>query len=135
VSTLHMLDTDTVSYLLKGQATNIETQLRLMPPTQICISVVTRAELLYGLARLVPQHRLQLVVRQFLKVARCLPWDADAADWYAQIRHQLMRSSQPIGEMDMMIAAHALSRGAVLVSNNSRHFKQIEAPLMLVNWV
>ncbi len=81
MSTLHMLDTDTVSYLLKGQATNIETQLRLMPPTQIRISVVTRAELLYGLARLVPQHRLQLVVRQFLKVARCLPWDADAADW------------------------------------------------------
>jgi tRNA(fMet)-specific endonuclease VapC len=63
-----------------------------------------------------------------------LPWDVEAADWYATIRHQLISAGKPIGEMDMMIAANALSAGAVLVTNNRRYFEQIEAPLMLDNW-
>ena len=79
-------------------------------------------------------HRLHLAVRQFLKIVRIVPWDADAADWYAEIRHQLVSTGQPIGEMDMMIAAHALSAGAVLVTNNSRHYARIGAPLILENW-
>ena len=77
---------------------------------------------------------LHLAVRQFLKIVRIVPWDTDAADWYAEIRHQLVSTGQPIGEMDMMIAAHALSAGAVLVTNNSRHYARIEAPLILENW-
>ncbi len=95
---------------------------------------MTRAELMYGLKRLPPKHRLQVGVRQFFKIARVLAWDADAADWYADIRHQLTTSGQTIGEMDMMIAAHALSIGAVLVTNNTRHFARIAAPLALANW-
>ena len=63
-----------------------------------------------------------------------LAWDADAADWYAEIRHQLTTAGQPIGEMDMMIAAHALAIGAVLVTNNTRHFRRVAAPLALANW-
>ncbi len=72
---------------------------------------------------------------QFLKIVHVLPWDNEAADWYAEIRHKLINTGQPIGEFDMMIAAHALSAGAVLVTNNTRHFERIEAPLMLTNWV
>lgn len=101
----------------------------------VCISVMTRAELLYGLKRLPADHRLHLAVRLFLKIVRVLPWDAEAADWYADIRHQLVSSGQPIGELDMMIAAHSLSAGAVLVTNNSRHYERIAAPIMLENWV
>jgi tRNA(fMet)-specific endonuclease VapC len=131
---LHMLDTDTVSYLIKGRSPAIEAKLALLIPSSVCISVITRAELQYGLKRLPAEHQLHLAVRQFLKIVRLLPWDADAADWYAEIRHQLVGSGQPIGEMDMMIAAHALASGAVLVTNNSRHFKRITAPLILDNW-
>ncbi|HET6604137.1 MAG TPA: type II toxin-antitoxin system VapC family toxin [Xanthomonadaceae bacterium] len=131
---LHMLDTDTASYLIKGKSPGIEARLADLMPSSVCISVMTRAELQYGLKRLPADHRLQLAVRQFLKIVRILPWDAEAADWYAQIRHQLVRSGRPIGEMDMMIAAHALSAGAVLVTNNSRHYERIEAPLILENW-
>lgn len=131
---LHMLDTDTASYLIKGKSPAIEAKLATLVPAMVCISVMTRAELLYGLKRLPPDHRLRLAVRQFLKIVRILPWDTDAADWYAEIRHQLVSSGQPIGEMDMMIAAHALSAGAVLVTNNSRHYTRIEAPLILENW-
>ncbi|PRC90766.1 type II toxin-antitoxin system VapC family toxin [Solimicrobium silvestre] len=132
---LHMLDTDTASYLIKGKSPSIEVKLAALVPSMICISVMTRAELLYGLKRLPTDHRLHLAVRQFLKIVRVLSWDAEAADWYAEIRHQLIGSGQPIGELDMMIAAHSLSAGAVLVTNNIRHYQRIEAPLILDNWV
>jgi tRNA(fMet)-specific endonuclease VapC len=131
---LHLLDTDTASYLIKGKSPTIENKLAALVPSMVCISVMTRAELQYGLKRLPPDHRLHLTVRQFLKIVRTLPWDAEAADWYADIRHQLVSTGQPIGELDMMIAAHALSAGAVLVTNNSRHYERIRAPLVLANW-
>ena len=131
---LHMLDTDTASYLIKGKSPAIEARLAALVPSTVCVSVMTRAELQYGLKRVSADHRLHLAVRQFLKIVRIVPWDTDAADWYAEIRHHLVSTGQPIGEMDMMIAAHALSAGAVLVTNNSRHYARIEAPLILENW-
>ncbi len=131
---LHLLDTDTASYVVKGRSTTIEAKLAAIPPDRVCVSAVTRAELMYGLKRLPASHRLHVGVRQFLKIVRVLAWDADAADYYADIRHQLTTTGRPIGEMDMMIAAHALAIGAVLVTNNTRHFERIAAPLSLVNW-
>jgi len=130
----YMLDTDTASYLIKGKSPAIEARLAALVPAMVCVSVMTRAELQYGLKRLPTDHRLHLAVRQFLKIVRILPWDSEAADWYAVIRHQLISTGQPIGEMDMMIAAHALTAGAVLVTNNRRHYERIEAPLILENW-
>lgn len=132
---LHMLDTDISSYIIKGKSPTIEAKLAELVPAMVCISVMTQAELQYGLKRLPPDHRLHLAVRHFLKIVRVLPWDSEAADWYAVIRHQLVSTGQPIGELDMMIAAHSLSAGAVLVTNNSRHYERIEAtPLILANW-
>jgi tRNA(fMet)-specific endonuclease VapC len=129
-----MLDTDTASYVIKGRSPAVESKLAEIPPSLVCVSVITRAELLYGLKRLPANHRLHLGVRQFLRIVRVLPWDAEAADFYAEIRHQLVMMGQPIGEMDMMIAAHSLSVGAVLVTNNTRHFERINLPLTLANW-
>ena len=131
---LYMLDTDTASYIIKGRSPGIEAKLSNILPAMVCISVMTRAELLYGLKRLPADHRLHLAVRQFLKIVRVPSWDAEAADWYASIRHQLITTGQSIGELDMMIAAHSLSAGAVLVTNNVRHYERIEAPLILENW-
>jgi tRNA(fMet)-specific endonuclease VapC len=131
---LHMLDTDTASYIIKGRSPQVEAKLANLMPSMVCISVITRAELMYGLKRLPADHRLHLGVRQFLKIVRILPWDSEAADYYADIRHQLVSSGQTIGEMDMMIAAHSLSVGAVLVTNNSRHYERIALPLVLANW-
>lgn len=119
---------------VRGNGAVVRRRLAALVPSMVCISVMTRAELLYGLKRLTPDHRLHLAVRQFLKIVRTLPWDAEAADWYAGIRHELVSTGPPIGELDMMIAAHALSAGAVLVSHNSRHYERIEAPLFLADW-
>jgi tRNA(fMet)-specific endonuclease VapC len=129
-----MLDTDTASYVIKGRAPQVEAKLSAIEPSMVCISAMTRAELLYGLKRLAPGHRLHAGVRQFLRIVRTLPWDADAADFYAEIRHRLATAGQLIGEMDMMIAAHALATAAVLVTNNTHHYERIPAPLILENW-
>ena len=131
---LYMIDTDTASYVIRGRAPQVEAKLSAIEPSMVCISVMTRAELLYGLKRLPPGHRLHAGVRQFLKIVRALPWDAEAADFYAEIRYQLAAAGQLIGEIDMMIAAHSLAAGAVLVTNNTRHYQRIPAPLLLENW-
>jgi len=128
-----MLDTDIASYAIKG-VPQVRANLEAVPPSQVCISVVTRAELLYGLKALPPSHRLHLIVRQFIKLVRILDWDSEAADYYADIRHKLVSTGKAIGELDMMIAAHSLSASAVLVTSNTRHFSRIAAPLRLVNW-
>lgn len=129
-----MLDTDMASYIIKDRSPAVAAKLATIQPSMVCVSVTTRAELLYGLKRLPASHRLHLGVRQFLRIVRVLSWDSEAADYYADIRHRLMTTGQPIGELDMMIAAHSLSAGAVLVTNNTRHYARIEAPLALVNW-
>jgi tRNA(fMet)-specific endonuclease VapC len=131
---LHMLDTDIASYIIKRRSPEVEARLSAIEPSMVCVSVITRAELLYGLKRLPPDHRLHIGVRQFLKIVRVLSWDAEAADFYAEIRHRLVKTGQPIGELDMMIAAHSLAVAAVLVTNNTRHFERIPAPLILQNW-
>jgi tRNA(fMet)-specific endonuclease VapC len=131
---LHMLDTDIASYIIKGRPPGVEAKLAALEPSLVCVSVITRAELLYGVKRLPPAHRLHIGVRRFLRIVRVLSWDAEAADFYADIRHELASSGQVIGEMDMMIAAHSLAAAAVLVTNNTRHFERIPAPLILQNW-
>lgn len=73
-------------------------------------------------------------MQRFLQIVHTLAWDSDAAGYYADIRHQLVSTGQPIGEMDMMIAAHSLSAGAILVTNNVRHYQRILAPITLANW-
>ena len=129
-----MLDTDIASDMIKGRSPAIEARLAQIAPSMVCVSAITRAELLYGLKRLAPNHRLQGAVRQFLKIVRALAWDSEAADFYAEIRHQLVTTGQAIGDMDMMIAAHSLAKAAVLVTNNVRHYERISAPLVLQNW-
>ena len=131
---IYMLDTDTTSSLIKGKLPAVENRLAVLAPSRVCISMVTRAELQYGLKWLPADHRLHLAVRQLFRIARVLPWDAEAADWYASIRYQLVSTGQPIGEMDMMIAAHSLSAGAVLVTSNRCHYERIKAPLVLEDW-
>lgn len=131
---LYMLDTDISSYIIKGRSPRVEAALSAIEPAMVCVSAITRAELLYGLKRLPPEHPLHVPVKRFLKLVRVLPWDAEAADFYADIRHHLVSGGQPIGELDMMIAAHSLSVAAILVTNNTSHYQRIRAPLILQNW-
>lgn len=131
---LYMLDTDTSSYIVKGGYGRVAERLAAKHPSDLSISALTRAELMFGLKKLADAHPLHESVRRFLKATKLLTWDADAADFHAEIKHQLWADGTPIGEMDTLIAAHALAADAVLVTNNIRHFGRIKLPLMLENW-
>ncbi len=128
-----MLDTDISSYVIRGAFPQIDIQLRKLSPAEVCISVVTRAELVFGLRRLHPALRLTSSVERFLAGIRSLPWDEVAADHYADVRAYLERIGKPIGEMDTMIAAHARALKATLVTNNLKHFQQVKN-LRIENW-
>jgi tRNA(fMet)-specific endonuclease VapC len=123
------------SYVIKSRSAILESRLRAIPKEAIAVSVITRAELTYGLQRLPPEHGMHLGVQRFLRTVRTIPWQEEAADKYAAIRHRLTISGSLIGELDMMIAAHAMALGATLVTNNTRHFERTAPPLLIENWL
>jgi tRNA(fMet)-specific endonuclease VapC len=135
MSQLYMLDTDICSYLVKGVPPQLEKKFSATQIEQVCLSAVTRAELLYGLKKLASGHRMQIAVPRLLRFLRVLDWGETAAGHYAEIRHALAITGQPIGELDMMIAAHAMAVNAILVTNNTRHYARIPLPLVIENWV
>jgi len=129
-----MLDTDVASYIIKGGHRRVDRRVAEIPPSDPCISAMTRAELKYGLAASPANVRLHTLVERFLGNTRLLAWGKEAADIHAEIRFQLRSAGTPIGEMDTLIAAHAIAADAILVTNNTRHFGMIRLPLMLENW-
>ena len=130
---LYMLDTDTVSYLVRGKTPTLDAHVASVPKKQLCISAVTRGELLYGLRLKDGAHRLAQLIDQFLLRVQCLPWDEAAATHFASIAADLHKAGTQIGSMDAMIAGHAMATGAVLVTNNARHFSRV-AGLTVENW-
>jgi tRNA(fMet)-specific endonuclease VapC len=131
-STHYLLDTNIASFIIRGNVPNVRGRLRSVPMSSVSLSVVTQAELLYGVARKPGAKNLKAVVHEFLLHIRALPWDNLAATHYAHLRAALERSGKPIGNMDMLIAAHALSLDAVLVTSDAV-FKHIDR-LRTENW-
>jgi len=128
-----LLDTDSFSLYQFGHARLLKSRIREIPPREACISAVTRAELLYGLARRPEAKRLHEVVRAFLARVQSLSWSNEAATHYAEIRAHLERNGEPIGNMDQMIAAHARSLDIPLVTGNAAHFGRIPG-VALLDW-
>jgi tRNA(fMet)-specific endonuclease VapC len=134
MSELYMLDTDMLSFLIKRRR-SVVAMFFAMPLEQLCVSVITEAEQRAGLEKVDPDSRLYSATMYFLGHIAILPWDSDAAIAYAPIRHQLGLDRQQIGDLDTMIAAHAMSIGATLVTNNIRHFRRIAGGPKLENWL
>lgn len=131
---LRLLDTDTCSYAIRGASATLDTRLAAADSGSLAISAVTRAELVFGLAKRGNPRALSRLVHGFLDRLTILSWDAAAADQFAELRAKLERDGTPIGIFDTMIAAHALALKAVLVTNNSKHFQKAKA-LKLENWL
>ena len=125
-----MLDTDVASFVIKGNNPALNTRFLFTPVSRIFVSVISAAEMLYGVRTYEPIHPRRKDVASFLATMQILPWDISAAEAYADIRHTLTTSGQLIGELDRMIAAHALARGCTLDTNNTR----LVPPLQLENW-
>jgi tRNA(fMet)-specific endonuclease VapC len=129
---LYLLDTNTASFVIKGNVPTVRKRLVRLPMEQVAVSVITEAELRFGLARRPEAVRLKIVVQEFLLRIEALPWDSAAARAYADLRAELEESGKPLGNLDMMIAAHALATNAVLVSND-KAFRLVRH-LQLEDW-
>jgi tRNA(fMet)-specific endonuclease VapC len=124
----YLLDTNTVSYIIKGNRPPVRERLLRLPMAEVGISVITEAELLFGLARRPDATKLKIVVEEFLLRVEILPWDSEAAQQYARIRAALEDGGKPMGNLDLMIASQALASGLRLVSNDAvfRRVKGLE---------
>ena len=114
----YLLDTNIASYVIKGNIPAVRRRVVQVPMAQLAISAVTEGELRFGAARRPDAARLRTIVDEFLLRMTILPWDSVAAQHYGQIRAALEREGQPMGNLDMMIGAHALALGAILVTND-----------------
>jgi len=118
MSPRYLLDTNTASYIIKGNIPRVRERLLKVPMSRLLISAVTEAELLYGAARKSDSVRLKTAVNEFLLRVDSLPWDSDAARRYADLQAALEIAGAPVGNLGMMIAAHALAAEAILVTND-----------------
>ncbi len=130
--TRYLLDTNMASYVIKGNIPRVRQRLVKVPMAQVAISAVTEAELRFGVVRRPEATRLETAVEEFLLRVDSLPWDSAAARNYAQVRAALEREGKPMGNLDMMIAAHALAVQAVLVTSD-RVFRRVEQ-LKIEDW-
>lgn len=128
----YLLDTNTASYIIKGNIPAVRRRLVRVPMAQVFLSAVTEGELRYGVARRPGATKLQQLVEEFLLRVTVLPWDSEAAKQYGDLRADLERLGQPIGNLDLMIGAHALATGMILVSTD-RVFGRIKT-LKVENW-
>src|SRR5262249_21112416 len=128
-----MLDTDTCSYILKRSHPQVLKRLQSVPVSDVCMSVVTKAELLYGV-EVSPRHAQDAAaLAAFLPYVDAVALDEDAALHYAEIRADLKRRGAMIGANDLFITAHARALGLTLVTNNTAEFERVKS-LTLENW-
>jgi len=128
----YLLDTNTASYIIKGNLPRVRERLLKVPMSQVLISAVTEAELLFGAARRRDAIRLRAAIDEFLLRVDSLPWDSNAARHYADVRAALEIAGTLMGNLDMMIGAHALAAEAVLVTND-RSFHRLKH-LKIEDW-
>ncbi|MFC1532127.1 type II toxin-antitoxin system VapC family toxin [Thermodesulfobacteriota bacterium] len=131
---MYMLDTNICIYILKKRPTAILDKFDKVRKNQICISIITYAELKFGVEKSLSKRMNQEILKEFVARLQIRLWDEEAADDYAIIRHHLEKRGTPIGNMDLMIASHARSCGYKLVTNNLKEFNRVPK-LKLENWV
>lgn len=127
----YMLDTNMVSHFIKG-VNNVRNKVVSVPMSELGISAITEGELLFGLAKKPDAKQLSIVVHEFLIRVDVLPWDSAVAAYYGTLRADMQKKGKILGNLDLLIAAHALALGVVLVTNDPA-FAQVEG-LKIEDW-
>ena len=117
MSVRYLLDTNAASYAINKKSSAMDRHFAKNPMAELGISAVTEGELRYGAARS-GSAPLQATVEQFLLGVTIFPWDSEAAELYGELRAALEREGRLRGSLDMMIAAHALALGLILITND-----------------
>jgi tRNA(fMet)-specific endonuclease VapC len=124
VALRYLLDTNIVSFHIRESSRPLQRRLKRIPASHVGLSVVTEMEIRYGIARN-PTLRIAPLVEQFLDSIAILPLTSDVAKMYATVRAALDMQGTPIGPLDLMIAAHALTAGVTLITNNIAEFSRV----------
>lgn len=132
MSSLYLLDTNTISYVVNGHSQAARRMLEINLD-ESSISAVTEGELRYGLAKKPAAIKLRKAVETLLTVVNVLPWDSEAAKAYGMMRAKMTAAGKTLSALDMMIAAHAASLNAVLVTND-KAFRHAAGLHTTVNW-
>ena len=127
-----MLDTDSVSFVLRGQGA-VGKRLTSHAPSEICLSAISLSELRFGADKR-RSKRLHGLIDTFTATIDVLPFDTVAATIFGRVCAALQSKGTPMGTLDTLIAAHAMSLNLTLVSNNTKHFKQVRG-LKTQNWL
>lgn len=128
-----MLDTNICVYLIKRKPERLIKRITKHSPEDIVLSSITVSELYYGVQKSMNKKQNMEALNLFLEPFEILSYDSEAAKIYGKIRSDLERKGTPIGSMDLLIAAHALSLGLTLITNNTREFKRIRG-LKVIDW-
>ena len=129
----YMLDTDICSYIMKHSNDAVLKRLSTVPVSDVCISVITKSELVFGVEVSPRRQQDAAALSAFLKYIQILDFPDEASLHYARIRAELRKSGTMIGANDLFIAAHARSLGLTLVTNNTREFGRVSR-LVVENW-
>jgi tRNA(fMet)-specific endonuclease VapC len=128
-----MLDTDTCSYVMKRSHHGVLKRLQAIRVSDVCMSVITKSELLFGVEISPRKQQDGMALNAFLEYVEVLDFPDKAASHYAEIRAHLKAHGTMIGANDLFIAAHARSLGLTLVTNNTHEFGRIPN-LVFENW-
>jgi tRNA(fMet)-specific endonuclease VapC len=130
----YLIDTNICIYIINKRTPDVVQRFKNFAMGDIGISSITVSELQYGVSKSSRQKRNQQRLDEFLLPFEILPYDELASKYYGDIRTQLEKQGLVIGPLDLLIAAHAMSRELVLVTNNGREFSRIKN-LKSENWV
>ena len=131
---LYLLDTDTCIYIIKRSPPHVYRHFRRLRVGDVGISAVTYCELQFGVANSSKPEKNQLALTEFLGPLDVLDFPSAAAPVFGEIRTYLQGAGMPIGNYDLLIAAHALYLGVTLVTNNTREFTRVP-DLRTDNWI
>ena len=129
----YLLDTNICIYIMNKRPAKVISKFKQREVGEIGLSSITVSELQYGVAKSNQRELNRQRLNEFITPLEILTYDELAAEAYGNIRIQLEKSGQPIGPLDTLIAAHAISRNLILVTNNVAEFRRVEN-LKVVNW-
>ncbi len=129
-----MLDTNICIAIIKQKPADILQKFSAYQVGDICISPVTLAELRYGIAKSQHQEKNQAALDEFILPLEVVVFDEAAALVYGALRASLEKKGTPVGALDTLIGAHALSLNLTLVTNNTKEFNRI-AGLKVIDWI
>lgn len=129
----YMLDTNICIYIIKKRPASVIERLQKTKISDVCISSITLSELEYGVEKSKKNEQNKIALTGFIAPVEVVAYDDLAAARYGKIRASLEKKGQILGPLDMLIAAHALSMGLTVATNNDREFKRVTG-LKVENW-